>query len=181
MFCHHCGTRIDESVICSKCGEKHSTKSIDLSKNNRAFDCNYNIFEHIMDSDDIPTLVDELMQHNVGLVSDRTFISAEVSLITSIIWYLYKEAPKNEWVMFMVIELLENSLIENEEAGDYSNYDLLINHLTTIDPSHPSIAAHQSFKNKANHSINEVVQSCIARMTVFDDLNCTPSLRQIFA
>ena len=85
---------------------------------------------------------------------------------TSLVTYLYKEAPQDEQNMYMITELLYAGI--KSDTAEESDLDRLFGMLEEKKADHPSLLQYKEFKEKANQNEQTVIYSCIDRISDFD-------------
>ena len=130
----------------------------------------YNPFAYIHEEKDILKLVTTLMTNTKGegQGGDPFWDKAERLLLTSLIAYLYYEAPAEEQNFATLLEML-NTMQVSEEDEDYQNpVDLLFEDLAKKKPNSFAGRQYKLYKLAAGKTAKSILISCGARLSPFD-------------
>ena len=130
----------------------------------------YNPFAYIHGETDILKLVTTLIANTKGegKGGDEFWEKAEKLLYTTLIGYIYYEAPEEEQNFSTLLEMI-NAMEVREDDEEFKNaVDLMFEELAKKDPEHFAVRQYAKYKLAAGKTAKSILVSCGARLAPFD-------------
>lgn len=131
----------------------------------------YNPLAYIKSEKDILKLVNTLIANTKGegeKASEDFWVKAERLLYTSLISYIYYEAPEFEKNFGTLIDMLDAFEVREDDEEFKNAIDMLFEELEEKDPQHFAVRQYKKFKLAAGKTAKSILISCAARIAVFD-------------
>ena len=130
----------------------------------------YNPFAYIHNEKDILKLVTVLIANTKGegKSGDDFWVKAETLLYTSLIGYIYYEAPSNEQNFSTLVEMINAMEVREDDETFKNAVDLLFDALEQKDPDHFALRQYKKYKLAAGKTAKSILISCGARLAPFD-------------
>jgi type IV secretion system protein VirD4 len=131
----------------------------------------YNPFQYIKSETDILKVVNVLIINTKG-EGDKSgedfWVKSERLLYTSLIAYLYYEAPIHERTIPMLIEFIEECEVREDDEDFKNAIDILFEELEEKDSRNFAVKQYKKFKLAAGKTTKSILISCAARLAPFD-------------
>lgn len=147
----------------------YDVKVLDLINMNKSH-C-YNPFVYIQNDNDVQKLVTNLFKSTTPKGSssqDPFWDTAAAMLLSSLIFYLWHEAPKDEQNFDMVLELLRAGNIKEDDDNYLSPLDILFNRLEDRNPNHVSLKYYKEFRNSPAKTLKSIQITLASRLEKFN-------------
>ena len=131
----------------------------------------YNPFVYITNDNDVQRLVTNLFKATTpkGSTSQDPFWDNAASmLLSSLIFYLWYEAPEEEQNFEMVLEMLSAGGVKDDEANYLSPLDILFNRLEERNPYHVALKYYQKYRESPPKTIQSIQITLAARLEKFN-------------
>ena len=109
----------------------------------------YNPFVYIRNDIDVQKLVTNLFKSTTlkgSTPQDPFWDTAAAMLLSSLIFYLWHEAPKDEQNFEMVMELLRAGDVKEDDDNYLSLLDILFNRLEEREPKHVALKYYREYR-----------------------------------
>ena len=144
----------------------------------------YNPFVYLQSDNDIQRLVTNLFKATTpkGSQSNDPFWDTSASmLLSALVYYLHYEAPEDEQIFAMVMEMLRAGAIENEEDSRPTPLDYLFADLEMDRPDHIALKYYRSYHAGSAKTLKSIQITLAARLEKFNleslaALTCTDEL-----
>lgn len=147
----------------------YAIKSLNLIDFNKSL--KYNPFAYVRDEKDILKLVNCLITNTSGegeKAKEDFWVKAERLLLTSLIAFIWYEAPAEEQNFTTLTELI-NECETKEDDEEYQNpVDILFLKLEEKDPEHFAVRQYKKYKLAAGKTAKSILISVGARLAPFD-------------
>lgn len=147
----------------------YEVKVLDLINMNRSH-C-YNPFVYIRSDNDVQKLVTNLFKSTTPKGSssqDPFWDTAAAMLLSSLIFYLWHEAPKDEQNFDMVLELLRAGDIKEDDDNYLSPLDILFHRLEDKEPNHVSLKYYKEYRNSPAKTLKSIQITLASRLEKFN-------------
>lgn len=147
----------------------YDVKVLDLINMDRSH-C-YNPFVYIRNDNDVQKLVTNLFKSTTPKGSssqDPFWDTAAAMLLSSLIFYLWYEAPEDEQNFEMVLELLRAGDVKEDDETYLSPLDILFNRLEDREPEHVAIKYYREYRNSPAKTLKSIQITLASRLEKFN-------------
>lgn len=158
-------------VECGKMLEKNGYKIKVLNTINFKKSMHYNPFAYLRSEKDILKLVQTIMANTKGEGEKSTedfWTKAERLYYTSLIGYLYYEAPEEEQNFESLLAFIDASEVREEDENFKNAVDYIFDALEKEKPNHFAVKQYRKYKLAAGKTAKSILISCGARLAAFD-------------
>lgn len=131
----------------------------------------YNPFVYIQNDNDVQKLVTNLFKSTTpkGSQAQDPFWDTSASmLLSALIFYLHYEAPEEEQIFAMVMEMLRAGSIEDEEDTRPSPLDELFAELEMTNPEHIALKYYRSYHSGSAKTLKSIQITLVSRLEKFN-------------
>ncbi len=149
--------------------EGYEVKVLDLINMDRSH-C-YNPFVYIRNDNDVQKLVTNLFKSTTPKGSssqDPFWDTAAAMLLSSLIFYLWHEAPEEEQNFEMVLELLRAGDVKEDDDNYLSPLDILFNRLEEREPEHVALKYYRGYRNSPGKTLKSIQITLASRLEKFN-------------
>ena len=149
--------------------EGYDVKVLDLINMDRSH-C-YNPFVYIRNDNDVQKLVTNLFKSTTpkGSTSQDPFWdTAAAMLLSSLIFYLWHEAPEDEQNFEMVMELLRAGDVKEDDDNYLSPLDILFNRLEEREPEHVALKYYREYRSSPGKTLKSIQITLASRLEKFN-------------
>ncbi|MFF1115450.1 VirD4-like conjugal transfer protein, CD1115 family [Streptococcus pyogenes] len=131
----------------------------------------YNPFAYLRSEKDILKLVQTIIANTKGdgeKAGEDFWVKAEKLYYTSLIGYIYYEAPEEEKNFKTLLDMIDASEVREDDETYMNPIDRLFEALEKKDPSHFAVKQYKKYKLAAGKTAKSILISCGARLAPFD-------------
>ena len=173
MHSSYCVTDPKGTIVieCGKMLEENGYEIKILNTINFKKSMKYNPFAYIKSEKDILKLVQTIIANTKGegeKAGEDFWVKAEKLYYTSLIGYIYYEAPKEEKNFATLLEMIDASEVREDDENYMNPVDRLFETLEKKNPSHFAVKQYKKYKLAAGKTAKSILISCGARLAPFD-------------
>ena len=173
MHSSYCVTDPKGTIVleCGKMLEDNGYEIKILNTINFKKSMKYNPFAYIRSEKDILKLVQTVIANTKGegeKAGEDFWVKAEKLYYTSLIGYIFYEAPREEKNFATLLDMIDASEVREDDETYMNPIDRLFEALEKKEPTHFAVKQYKKYKLAAGKTAKSILISCGARLAPFD-------------
>ncbi|HEQ0330291.1 TPA: type IV secretory system conjugative DNA transfer family protein [Streptococcus pyogenes] len=173
MHSSYCVTDPKGTIVleCGKMLEDNGYEIKILNTINFKKSMKYNPFAYIRSEKDILKLVQTIIANTKGegeKAGEDFWVKAEKLYYTSLIGYIWYEAPREEKNFATLLDMIDASEVREDDETYMNPIDRLFEALEKKEPTHFAVKQYKKYKLAAGKTAKSILISCGARLAPFD-------------
>lgn len=173
MHSSYCVTDPKGTIVleCGKMLEDNGYEIKILNTINFKKSMKYNPFAYIRSEKDILKLVQTIIANTKGegeKAGEDFWVKAEKLYYTSLIGYIFYEAPREEKNFATLLDMIDASEVREDDETYMNPIDRLFEALEKKEPTHFAVKQYKKYKLAAGKTAKSILISCGARLAPFD-------------
>jgi type IV secretion system protein VirD4 len=147
----------------------YEIKVFNLSEMNKSL--TYNPFAYIRDENGVRLMVKCIIDNTRGtekVGGDTFWEDSMTALLQAISFYMIEELPMEERNFTTVMKILRLAQVNENNANDESEFDLLFKRLEAKKPNCMAVMSYKTFRIASGKTLKNILVTCMTRLDVFN-------------